>query len=358
MPVYKDETKGTWYASFYYKDWQGKRLKKMRRGFATKREAQSWEREFLQEKAADLSMKFGIFLKIYEKDIKNRIKENTWRSKENIIRTKIAPYFGELKMNEIQPKDVVQWQNGLLEYRNERGAPYSKVYLKTVHNQLTSVFNHAIRYYNLRENPARKAGNMGKDTGRETEFWTKEDYKMFRNNLTEESSYYYGFEMLYWAGLRVGELMALTEEDFNFQEKTVEISKSFQRIQGKDVITPPKTLKSNRVVTMPDFLVEEIKEYLDLREERGETGRLFCYSKSSMRYEMKRICKQIGQNPIKIHSVRHSHVSLLIEMGLSPVAIADRVGHESIDITFRYAHLFPSKQREIADQLNQVAMEP
>ena len=69
---------------------------------------------------------------------------------------------------------------------------------------------------------------------------------------------------------------------------------------------------------------------------------------------MDRGVKEAGLKRIRIHDLRHSHVSLLIELGFSAVAIADRVGHESIEITYRYAHLFPSKQAEMANKLSEL----
>ena len=79
---------------------------------------------------------------------------------------------------------------------------------------------------------------------------------------------------------------------------------------------------------------------------------IFPISKSYLHHEMDRGAKQAGVKRIRIHDLRHSHVSLLIEMGFSALAIADRLGHESIDVTYRYAHLFPSKQKDMADRLN------
>lgn len=352
MPAYKDETKGSWYASFYYKDWQGQRVKKMKRGFPTKKEALQWERTFIQEKSADLSMNFEVFLKIYEKDMKNRVKENTWIGKETIINTKILPYFGKQKINEIMTKDVVQWQNLLLAYVDKNGNHYSPVYLKNIHNQLTAIFNHAMKYYDLKENPARKAGNMGRDKGKEIEFWTKNQYLEFISEIMPQSDSYYAFQTLYWCGLRLGEMLALTPADFDFEEKTLVVNKSYQRLRGKDVVTGPKTEKSNRIVTMPDFLCEELKSFLKLKRRVKSDQRIFQVNKNYLHSEMSRGSQNAGLKRIKIHSIRHSHVSLLVEMGFSAVAIAERVGHESIDITYRYAHLFPTKQREIADQLN------
>ena len=92
MPAYKDNRQGTWYASFYFENWQGVKQKKLKRGFATKKDALAWEREFLLQQAADLTMTFEAFVEIYITDKKKRLRENTWSTKEHIIRTKILPY--------------------------------------------------------------------------------------------------------------------------------------------------------------------------------------------------------------------------------------------------------------------------
>ena len=184
MPAYKDEHKGTWYVSFYFENWTGKKEKKMKRGFATRREALEWERSFLQQKSSDMNMTFKNFVALYISDMKGRIKENTWSTKEHILYKKLVPY-------------------------------------------------HSI----------------------------------------------YG-------------------------------------VKDKD--------------------------------------RIFPVTKSYLYKEMKRGSKEAGVKRIRVHDIRHSSISLLIDMGFTALAIADRVGHESIDITYRYAHLFPTRQEEMADKLNEV----
>lgn len=352
MPAYKDPAKGTWYVSFYYVNWKGERERKLKRGFSTKRDALEFEREFLQQKTADLTMTFEAFVKIYIEDMKNRIRQHTWKTKTSIIEGKLLPYFKDKKMSEITPKDVIQWQNEMMSYRDKNGRAFSPVYLKTLHNQLSAIFNHAVKYYELKSNPAAKAGNMGKEKSKEMLFWTKDEYLKFAEAMMDKPISYYAFEMLYWCGLRLGELLALTSSDFDFIKSTVTINKSYQRLDGEDVITEPKTPKSNRNIKMPDFLCEEMKEYIESLYGHKPTDRIFPVTKSYLHHEMNRGCKAQGVKRIRVHDIRHSHVSLLIEMGFSAVAIADRVGHESIDITYRYAHLFPSKQTEMATQLN------
>ena len=297
-------------------------------------------------------MTFESFFEQYTADMQTRIKENTWAPKEHIIRTKLIPYFGKLKMSNITAQQIITWQNELMNYKDENGKPISPVYLKTINNQLSALFNHAVKYYNLRENPCKKAGSMGKKKNREMLFWTKEEYLKFAEVMMDKPLSYYAFEMLYWCGIREGELLALTPADFDFDKNTVSINKSYQRLNGQDLITTPKTEKSNRIIKMPQFLADEMKDYLKMLYDVGENERMFAITKSYLHREMGRGSKEAGEKRIRIHDIRHSHVSHLIDMGFSAIAIADRVGHESIDITYNYAHLFPSKQTEMADKLN------
>lgn len=354
MPAYKDKEKGTWYASFYYEDWTGKKVKKLKRGFSTKRDALEWERTFLQQQTADLEMTFENFVALYAADMKGRIKENTWGTKEHILYKKLVPYFGKRKMCDIHSKEIMAWQNEMLNHHDENGKPYSPVYLKTLHNQLSAVFNHAVRHYGLKVNPAAQVGNMGKAKGREMLFWTKAEYLKFADVMMDKPLSYYAFEMLYWCGVREGELLALTAADFDFEKQTVTISKSYQRIKGRDVITDPKTPKSNRVIQMPAFLCDEMQDCIKSLYAVQPTDRIFTVTKSYLHREMDRGAKEAGVKRIRIHDLRHSHISLLIDMGFTALAIADRVGHESIDITYRYAHLFPTRQTEMANKLDKV----
>lgn len=304
------------------------------------------------KQSANLDMTFEDFVEIYKLEIHDRIRENTVRTKNAIIENKILPYFKNKKMNNILPKDVISWQNEMMKYKNKQGKPYSPVYLKTIHNQLSAIFNYAVRFYDLKSNPAAKAGNMGKEKNKEMLFWTKDEYLQFSDAMMDKPISFYAYEMLYWCGIRLGELLALTKGDFDFQKSTVAITKSYQHIGNRDVITEPKTPKSIRTISMPDFLCEEMNEYINSIYGIENSDRIFTISKSYLHHEMDRGCKEKGIKHIRIHDLRHSHVSLLIEMGFSAVAIADRLGHESIDITYRYAHLFPTKQTEIADKLN------
>ena len=146
MPVYKEEKTNTWRVIYRYTDWKGERKQTSKRGFPTKREAQAWEREQLNKVTADVDMTFSSFIDRYTEDMQTRLKENTWSTKEHIIRSKLTPYFGRRKLSKITPQQISTWQNELLNYRDAQGKPYSPVYLRTIQNQLSAIFNHAVRY--------------------------------------------------------------------------------------------------------------------------------------------------------------------------------------------------------------------
>ncbi len=348
----RDTKTGKWYIQYRYTDWQGAQKKSTKRGFSTKRDAEEWLRNFLLVKQSDLTMRFDDFLKLYYADMDKRLREHTMQMKKYIIDLKILPQFGNRKINEIRAADIRTWQNQLI----HQG--YAPTYLKTINNQLAAIFNYAVKYYDLKSSPCSKAGSMGKSKADEMQFWTKQEFSQFIDCLMDKRQSYMAFQVLYWTGIRIGELLALTAGDFDFEKRTMLISKSFQRINRVDVITPPKTPKSKRTISMPPFLSAELQEYIRMLYGHEKDDRIFCFTKSFLEHEMQRGIKASSVKRIRLHDLRHSHASLLIEMGFTPLAIAERLGHDRIETTMNtYAHLYPNKQTQLANRLDDVYKE-
>ena len=348
MPVYKDEQRGTWYFKCNYRDWQGETRTKLKRGFATKREAQQGEREFLDKQSGNMNMKLANFVEVYFNDKGTRLKERSIMTKRTLIETKIIPYFGEKSMNEITAVDIIKWQNLLMKQE------YSPTYLRMIQNQLTALFNHAERFYDLRDNPCKKVDKMGRSNAKELNFWTKDEYEVFLETFAEgDEMYRLIFQMLFWLGCRIGEALALTSSDIDLEKATISVTKTYYRRNKTDYITSPKTESSNRMITIPKFLQGEIKEYLDRQYELAPDERIFPITDRAVQKKMKQKTEETNLNPIRVHDLRHSHIALLIEKGLQPLIIAQRVGHDSVNTTMNiYGHLYPNKQKEVADLLN------
>lgn len=137
----------------------------------------------------------------------------------------------------------------------------------------------------------------------------------FIPTMANKTYSYMTFELLYWCGIRLGELRALTPADFDFDTNMLSITKSYQRIKGEDIITKPKTKRSIRKVIMPETVANEMKDFIDSIYGITPDDRLFPVSKSYLHHEMDRGVKESGVKRIRVHDLRHSHVSLLINMG-------------------------------------------
>lgn len=308
MRAKKDPKTGKWYIRFRYTDWQGKRRESMKRGFETKHDAEEWLRIFLSEQKADLNITFADFTEMYFNGISPRLRENTLRTKHYIIDLKVMPHFGSKKINNITPANIIAWENEML------SKWYSQTYMKTVYNQLNAIFNYAVKYYDLRSNPCAKAGAIGNNKADKMSFWTKDEFMRFVEYIANKPMAYAAYNALFWTRLRIGELMALTPADIDFMAKTLTVNKSYQRIGDRDVITPPKTPKSNRTISIPDFLCDLLKEYCDSLYGISSKDRIFPFTKHYLHHEMKRGCEKSGIKRIRLHDVRHSHCALLYEL--------------------------------------------
>lgn len=339
---------GLWDVQFYYKDLQGRTIKKHKRNFKTKREAQAYIDSFTAAAANSLDMTFSELYRVYCADMSKRLRQSTMITKSHIMQTKVLPYFGNRKITDIKAADIRKWQAELI------GSELSETYIKTINNQISAVFNYAVRYYDLPYNPVTRAGSIGKGRAPEMRYWTVEEFDKFVIAVMDKPISYNAFTVLFWTGLRLSEMLALTLSDFDPAAKTLSVNKSiFRAPGGEDIVTAPKTEKSIRVVTLPDFLVEQLNGYISILYGLQPDDRLFPVTKDYMEKEMKRGIKLSGVKPIRIHDLRHSHASMLISTGADPKLVADRLGHNKIQTTLdTYSHLYPNQARSLADSLD------
>lgn len=345
MPTYKDEKTGTWFVKCYYTDYMGNKKQKKKRGFARQKDAKEWEYSFLSSLQYDSDTTFGSVSNDFIEENTPRRRKTTIRS-YNIALKHILPTFKDIPLSEINEKMIILWQNELL------NTELSEVYINKIDTMFRTIYKYGAKRCGLRSNPFDGIEKIGKASNKSLHFWTHEQYNAFIPYI-EQPTTRMAFQVLYYCGIRIGELFALTAEDIDLDEQIMHITKSLQRMERQDVITPPKTRKGIRDITLPNFLVKELENYMSMIYDCNGETRLFEISKQSLYYPMKKYSEIARVPRIRIHDIRHSHVALLIEKGVSPLAIAERLGHDDIKITLgTYGHLYPNKQREIADLLN------
>ena len=354
MTAYKHKTRNTWIAAFSYVDWQGNRQRKKKEGFKRKSDALEYERNFIEQSKADCTILFKNLAAAYLEDRAARLKPPTMKGKRYTFEQKILPYFENMSVSDITPNAVREWQNTLISHRQENGKPYAQTYLRTLNNQLSAVFNYAMRYYGLRVNPVRLCGSIGKQNADSMQFWTLEEFKQFMAVINDPTQRVM-FDIMFYTGVRCGELLALRLDDFDTKERTVHIWRNYARHDGKDLFLEPKTPKSKRYITIPQRLCEEVFAYAERLYGYRSNQRLFDMTKHSLTNAKNRACKKSGVKQIRLHDIRHSHASLLIEMGFPPLLISERLGHEKIETTLQtYSHLYPNKHSTVADRLNDI----
>lgn len=290
---------------------------------------------------------FADFYRIYYADMEVRLKPSSLSSKQHIFAEKILPFFGTLPMRDITAQHVRKWQSIILKQN------YSSTHQQLIDSQLSAMMNYAERYYDF-PNPCTKAGHIGSPRTGKLNFWTPEEYVRFISSFSNDPEAFTAFEILYWTGMRQGELLALTPRDIDGARHQIHITKSYTQVDGKEIISTPKTKKSIRDVGIPQFLLDEINLYIRCHCPDPDR-RLFERPRHYLFFKLKKGCELSGAKPIRTHDLRHSHVSLLINAGFSALDIAERVGHESVATTLDvYAHLFPDQQQILVDRLEEL----
>jgi len=339
MPAYKDGDK--WFAQFRYKDFDGKTKMKKKRGFATKRDALKWEKEHSSIlNGSNTEMAMGTLCDLFLADRQSRVKPTTYANYEGYIENRIKPYFTQLAID-VKPIDVRQWQNELTKDCTANS-------IHTYHDCLVSIFAFGMKYYGLKSNPAKETGNVRKVQTDEIKFWTYEQFKEFRQFIKKEEDKI-TFDILYYSGMRIGELMGLKWDDIDFENNKIRIDENYVYVRGVGYIfQSPKTPKSRRNILMPQFCMEELKT-LSKRKIKGEK-RVFYFitDKNSLLRKFQRIQAKANVPIITLHDLRHSHASLMINLNCSIALVSARLGHENITTTLKtYTHLFPTQEYDL-----------
>ena len=367
MPVYYNADKKTWYAMFYAKDYKGVNKKYKKTGFKKKKEAQEYEYEFKKKIAKSVNMSFQSLYELYFEDYSKRHKPTAINTVENFFRLHILPFFGDVEISKINSYMIREWQNEMLEKKNENGKPFSENSKANIYAALKSLFNWAAKYQELNENPCKNLGAFGSKKNRsEMKIWSVDDFNKFINFLESKNKEKNGkysnaiiiFKILFWTGLRIGEVLALTFEDINLEEKFIDVNKTISHIKKKKYITAPKTLGSIRKVLLPENLITDLKLYfskfeLELSKKDLKSQRIFNLKKSQLRYILEKYSIQADVEKIRLHDFRHSHASYLLFIQADITAISKRLGHDNLQTTINtYSHLYKDANKQLIKKLN------
>mgnify|MGYP002626719733 CR=1 FL=1 len=338
MAAYYDEKQKTWYIKFRYTDWQGNSKSTSKRGFKTKKEALKYEQEAKEslKEAPKLSLK--KFSEEYLQDYKNTNKRNSYVLTEKNIRKYILPYLADTQIDNITPIIIRKWQNELLQFN------LSESTLCSINSTLNTMLNFAVKYYGLKSNPMKVTGKQGHYEKR-LDFLELDEWKRLDECVDDLYSKVV-FNILFWSGIRIGELMGLTKADIDLKNNTIDINKQYNR---QHEVTTLKTKGSNRIISIPSFVIELIKDFYKASKYHQEEYIFTCYSSFHINGHLTAYCHKAGIKAISPHALRHSHASFLINNGVPINAISKRLGHANPSMTLNiYSHCYKDKDSDIA----------
>lgn len=346
MPAYKDEKRGTWYVRFRYTDWTGKRVETTKRGFATKRDAKEYEEAAKREKTAAAGMTFGELYKIYIEDARHRLRQTTIITKETTIEKHVLNYFADSLLENISAANIRQWQTTLIK---QGMAP---TYIHYIQAQFSAVMNYAVKYYGLLSNPIKIAGPVGKTKSPVMDYWTIDEYQKYMDAETSPL-HRAAIMILFWTGLRCGEMLALTPADVDAEKKILRVNKTYHyKGKGIDFTTPPKTPGSIREVTIPSVVIDAIQSI----KMYDQPERIIPITAEALRQHFDYIIRKAGIKRIRIHDLRHSHASYLINRNVPIKIISARLGHDNVETTLRtYAHIYKDTEETVSEMLEEDA---
>lgn len=360
MSVSKDEKRGTWTCSIWYRDWQGQRKHTTKRGFERKKDAEQYERDFLNKQQRQ-NPTIAFVIDEYKKELKslfqlNTIKESTFETKIRIIDNYIAPYFGKMEIGNITASNITKWMAHLSTHAQQRerlGSSTIKMY-RSILNQL---FTFAQKNYGLAANPialTKPPKLYSNDT--RAKYWTLEQYQQFYLLLPNEQLRLL-FNVIFWAGLRIGEALALTPSDITPYK--LRITKSMMHLQNKpDRLAPPKNHFSIRTTEIPKYLYHQLADYISTHQDITDKQLLFDgITQSKARQILNKYATKADLPRISPHILRHSYASLLYATSHDITAVAAQIGHGDTNTTFKfYAHMLPGSDRAAVDRYEEMAL--
>ena len=360
-PIKKADN-GTYYfrANLGYDSVTGKQIQKYRSGFSTKKEARAEYSKLILAAEEGLAMEkkqpsFKQFIEeIYLPWYKTQVKESTYKNRLNTIE-KHFKFFYRKKVNEIEPIHVQTWQLKLAK-------DYSPNYVRIIQGMLSLAFDRAIILGLAKKNPARMVGNI-KSKKVKGDFWTLEEFQKVISLLYKGDYYehylFICFWLLFTTGLRIGEAAALQWEDIDFESGIISVTKTlYYKSMNEYTFVDPKTSASIRTVVIDKDTIRELKDWMEVQKKvLKDCNFVLSYSgiptsKHTLPRALEKLAGLAGVHRIKIHALRHSHVALLISMGVNPLIVKDRLGHEKIQTTLgTYGHLYPNSNFEVAKML-------
>lgn len=354
MSVYKNQKTGKWYCVYRIRDIKGNLKQKRKDGFETRELAYQYECESVSDSINCIKEKIK-FRQLYDLYIKSCkfIRATATIDGYNYCYNKYLKVFDDLYVDSITLNKLDQYRKSLLK-------DISIYRINYIFKLLSRILDYGVKCNYIVKNVANiliplKDYSVKKS---KVDFYTVDEFKSFISVVPGDSIFYVVFNILYYTGLRSGELLALDCEDVNLDKGIIKVNKSLCRDKkGKYIIKTTKTCSSTDNVYIPNSLKSILGKYLKDKDK----GCLFSYNnkrltKRTLENKKNRYCDQAGLRRIRIHDFRHSFASLIYELSnYNYSEVAKRLRHANVSTVMQtYIHVFPTRRNEVDNKLDNI----
>ena len=367
MAIKKDSKTNTYYVKFRVGN-----KSTTKRGFSSRQEALQFLAKLKEKDSVEKNYKFCEIAEMFLEYQKNNMTYGTYARSKNMIETIFYPRFKDKYMKNITPLECSQFKDDVAKLTQTKTVdgkkvkvPYATAYKNEIIIRFKSLFNFAYRNLLIDRNPCIGIGKLKKSfdesrasINRDMQIWSIDEFNQFVECVPNEI-YRIFFTTLFYTGLRIGEALALTWNDFYDSKLNIDKSVTRKTDKGTYEVKLPKTPSSVRIVSLPAFLNNLLTElYQKESEIVGFKKTWFIFHRlkplpqASIDRVKARAITQCGVKFIRIHDFRHSHASYLIGNGMDIVAVSRRLGHSTINETLKtYSHLLQKNDDEIINLL-------
>jgi integrase len=340
----------------------GKRKYKWFSGYNTKKEAQVALTKILQDMNTGIYVNpsqetLGSYLQSWLEGKRSQVRAGTFRSYEWLVNKHIVPHIGKVVLSKLQPRHLQKLYTEL----QEGDDAISNRSILHAHRILHQALDQAMKWGMVQRNVA-KLVDPPKPRRMEMQVWDEDQLEAFLE-FSRRSRYHIAFALLASTGMRVGEALALTWDNVDFDAKKIRVTRALSYTGKGYKFEEPKTDSGRRSIDLPPSMVAALKKHKATQAEERlragtawqENGLVICTSigtpvlQHNLRMLFARMVKNAGLPPIRLHDLRHTHATILLKKGVHPKIVQERLGHSDITVTLNtYSHVIPGLQEAAA----------
>lgn len=296
---------------------------------------------------------FNDLINLWYEEKEETVRSSTLYSYKRAIEARIKPAFNNMDIKDIKPMHIHNF------YQDLKKKGLSTKYISYVGVVLGNIMNKAVEMEFVHSNPVKKT-KKPKIQKKKQLSWNREQTLLFLEEIQHRSKYFLTFYLAFYTGMRVGEILGLHWEDIDFEKGMIHVQHTITLKEGDYIIGPVKTESSDRWIPIGQTILDKLESHR-MHSDHTNDKLVFCTRNSkivdpyTLRCALKKVSEELEIPSIRFHDIRRTHTTILIDEGVSPKVVSQRLGHSDVSITLNiYTDVFDERQVEASKKMDDI----